>query len=159
MAMRRSTRFIGDTIARAAPASRGNCLTYAATPAWIEVRPLLAGIVPRPLRGRMAPWLPVSACEALGRVAVVDHQAFLGVVNNRPAEVHREVGEEAARGGDVALLDVGDRPAAFLDGGEEIEHMPARGRGGVQLDVRLGHVLGIFFPLIEAFEVQRPGLV
>jgi hypothetical protein len=55
----------------------------------------------------------------------------------RSAELHGVVGQDTAGGGDMTVLDIGDGPAAGFDGGEEIEHMPAGGGGGVEFDVLL----------------------
>src|SRR5947207_15053814 len=58
----------------------------------------------------------------------------------------------------MAFLDVGDGAAAFLDGGKEVEHVPASGRRGVEFYVLLSDILGILLPLIHAFEVDRLGV-
>jgi len=98
----------------------------------------------------------VFAAEEFVRLVVAGDDAFHRIVGElAAAEAHRGHAEQATRGGDVALLDVGDGLAAFLDRGEEIEHVPTRGGGGVQLVVFFGHVLGILLALEDAVEVDR----
>src|SRR6266566_3820562 len=118
-------------------------------------------LVPTPgSRGAgMFPRFTVFAAQPLHGFPVVRHDAFLWVIGNRPADLHTDVGEDAARGGDVTFLDVGDRAAAFLDGGEEVEHVPTRGGRGVQFNVLLGHVLWIFLLFIHALEVEGLGVL
>jgi hypothetical protein len=48
------------------------------------------------------------------------------------------------------LFDIGQRSAALFDCGQEIEHVPPRGGSGVQLDIGLREVFGIFLLLVEA---------
>ncbi len=91
---------------------------------------------------------------------ITDDLAFGLVVNERAAtEFHGDVGEDAACRGDVAFLDVGDGAAAFVDGGEEIEHVQTRGGRGVEFDFWFGHVFGKFLALENAVFVDGRAFV
>jgi phenylalanyl-tRNA synthetase beta chain len=79
----------------------------------------------------------------------------LGVPRERPAELEGVVGQDAAGGRDVALLDVGDRLAARGDGPEEVLHVHADRRGDVLLQVLLRPVLGVLVELIDDVLVDR----
>ena len=59
------------------------------------------------------------------------------------------------RGRDVALLDVGDRPAARGDRRQQVFHVAADRRGDVLLQVFLGLVLGILLELVGHLAVDR----
>jgi hypothetical protein len=62
---------------------------------------------------RTSVWAPQ---KAVGLLIAVDALGF-HVPSESAAELHREIGQDAACGRDVALFDVGDGLAAFVDGG------------------------------------------
>src|SRR2546425_4575986 len=76
------------------------------------------GSAPGSRNAGMIPGCAVRPAQNLGGFGVPYNHAPLRVVNYRPADLHSDVGEDATRGGDVAFLDIGNRAAAFLDGGE-----------------------------------------
>src|SRR5271157_55796 len=96
-----------------------------------------------------------SAQEPVGFVIVAD-SPLLGVPGERSPELQREVGEDAARGRNVAFLDVGHRFAARLDRCQEVEHVATDGRGDVSLQVYLGLVFGILLQLVDDILMDRP---
>src|SRR4051812_11891825 len=108
--------------------------------------------IPRPPLALNAGWVfplaAVGAGEPPGDLGVADHLAGRGVDRDRaPAELHRDIPEDAACRGDVALLDVGHRLGAVGTGGEEVAHVLARRGRGVGLEVRLVLFLGILLRL------------
>ena len=77
---------------------------------------------------RVDPGLAVRpAQQAVGLFVAHDH-ALLGVPLERPAQLHRDVGQDAARRRDVALFDVGDRPPARGHVRQQVLHVAADGR-------------------------------
>src|SRR5581483_11829098 len=101
------------------------------------------------------PRLAIRPAEELVRLVVVDHLVLRRVPGQRPAELHREVRQDAARRRDVSLLDVGDRLATGLPGLEEVLPVPPQGAGDVLLQVLLGLVLGVLVVLVERGAAQR----
>ena len=84
-----------------------------------------------------------TAEEAICFVVALDVSGG-GVPLERSSELHRHVRENAARGRDVSLFDIGDGLAARVDRGQKILHVIADGRRDVLLDLRLGVVFGNF---------------
>src|SRR5688500_14786879 len=107
----------------------------------------------------MHPRFSILACEQLVGFCITHDFVLGGVPGERAAELHREVGEDAAGGADVALLDVGAGPAAAGDGGEEVPLVGAVGGGGVQLHVFLGLVLGVLVLGVEDGGAAERGLL
>ena len=58
------------------------------------------------LGNRVDPGTPVFAAQQLVRFIVADHFLCLRIPGQCAPQFHRDVREDAARGGDVALLDV-----------------------------------------------------
>ena len=75
----------------------------------------------------MHPRLAIGPCEQLVGFGIADDFVLAGVPGERAAELHREVGEDARGGADVALLDVGDGLAARCNRGEEVALVGAVG--------------------------------
>src|SRR5262249_18332390 len=92
------------------------------------------GVRPRPA---------VGAAQQLVGLLVADDALPLGVPRQGAAQLHRQVGQDAAGRRDVALLDVGHRPDARSDGLDEVALVLPVGLGGVQLVVLLRAVLGV----------------
>ncbi len=62
-----------------------------------------------PIRFRMLPRLAVRPAQQPRRFGIAHNHALGGIVFQRPAELHGDVGQDAARGGDVPLLDIRHR--------------------------------------------------
>src|SRR5688500_2847138 len=75
---------------------------------------------PSELPLRMHPRLAILPRQQLVGFRIADDFVLCRIPNKGPAELHRQVGEDATGGRDVALLDVGDGPAAAGDGAEEV---------------------------------------
>ena len=58
---------------------------------------------------------PIRPPQKLVRFVVADHLLPVGIPRQRPAELHRQVRENATGSRYVRLLDVGDRLAASVD--------------------------------------------
>src|SRR6185295_14531899 len=95
--------------------SRSACWSICSMRALSFVRPTLAAMATSQRRwsrgAGMLPRFAVFAAQSLRGFSVVCHDAFRWVIDNRPADLHSEVGEDAARSRDVTFLDVGDRAA------------------------------------------------
>ena len=100
---------------------------------------------------RVHPRLAVRPAQQLVRLVVADHLLLGRVPGQRPAELHRQVRQDAARRRDVPLLDVGDRLAARLDRPcRKFRHVAADRRRDVPLQVLLGLVLRVLVVLDAA---------
>src|SRR5271157_43374 len=92
---------------------------------------------------RMHPRCAVRPAQEPIRFVVAKHAAFFRVPGKPAAELHGEIGEDATRRGNVALLDVGHGPAAGGDRREKILHVPPHCGRDVDFDVLLRHVLWV----------------
>ena len=61
-------------------------------------------------------------------MGVADNLALRQIISERAAESHGGAREDAARGGNVAMLDVRDGASTVVDLDEKIEHVAAGGR-------------------------------
>src|SRR5215204_3680123 len=77
---------------------------------------------------RVNPRAAVRPAEQFIRLLVADHPLLPRVPGKRPAELLRDVGQDAARGRDVALLDVGYGATTRGDVLEQVLHVVADGR-------------------------------
>ena len=84
------------------------------------------------------------AQEARG-FGVAGDGAGSGIVRDGAADVHGDVGEDATGCGNMALFDVGHGAAPVGDGGEKVQHVQARGGGGVEFVVFLGEMYSNLF--------------
>ena len=97
----------------------------------------------------------IRAAQLLRRGGIIHDLPFLGIVNNRSPNLHRDVSQNAARGGNVALLNIRHWTAAGFDGGKKVAHVLSGGGCRIQFNLSLLHIFGILFPLEDTFEMQR----
>src|SRR5688500_10858849 len=95
----------------------------------------------------MFPFTAVWARQQTLDLIVTDDLPRRRIDADGPAELHRDVRQDTARGGDVALLDVRRRLRALLPRLEETLHVRAVGDGGVRLKVPLALLLRILVGL------------
>jgi hypothetical protein len=104
---------------------------------------------------RVLPGLAVGAGEEASGFRVADNDVLGGVVLERAARLHGQVGEDATGRRDEALLNVGDGLGAPVDGGEQVLHVAADGGGNVAFEILLGLVDRVLFEL--HFDVPMDG--
>src|SRR5262249_29532645 len=98
----------------------------------------------RGLRLRVHPGLTVGPAQQPVRFLIPLDDLPGRVPGQGAVQALRQVREDAARGRDVAFLDVGDRAAARADGFQEVAHVAADGRRDVAFQVAFVAVLGVF---------------
>ena len=79
----------------------------------------------------MRPRLPVRPPQQAVGFFIADDLLFLGVPRQSAAELNGEIRQNAARGRDVAFLDVGDGSPARGDFVQKVLHMPSDGWSNV----------------------------
>ena len=71
----------------------------------------------------MLPRLPVRTLKQRGGFPVTYHDVFDRIINQGPPCLHRQVSKYAAGCGNMAIFNISNRSATFLNCGQEIKHM------------------------------------